>query len=546
MDLINRQVSRAARLLWTQTILNILSWCLIVSFTACFVAMLVPKIWFFPYTFSSWSTSWLVGSAVVSGIVTLSIALLYRPSKLHSAMELDRRFGLRERISSALQMEPNEQLTNIGDALLKDATAKAEKIDVRDHFPVRSAPQTPWVMLPFVACLALFWVPDAENGAIAKLPDDSNSERLNNIKNQTRPILNQIKKQRQVLEEKGLQEAADEFKKLEKKLEDIQKANTLNSKKLLSDFNEIKKEMEQRKESLGGSDSLKKALDTLKNMDKGPAEKIADALKDGDFEKAGSELEKMLEQMKSGKVTDDQKKQLTKQLEQMQKALEKSLENQQNAVEEAKNELAKAKNAGDVETAAKLQKKLEQLQANAKQAKAVQAVQANLQKAQKAMEQGDEKAAQQALEELQGEMGQLAEDQESLQEMEEMMEDLKNAKSSSACSECDGGGCSKCKSDKESKPNKNGKGEGKGSGDREESESDVKNFDSQVREEMRKGETVYGGKVGGRNRKGATKEDVRDAVLSATPDDPDAIENMTLPKAQRDQQRDYFNSIRDK
>ena len=99
---------------------------------------------------------------------------------------------------------------------------------------------------------------------------------------------------------------------------------------------------------------------------------------------------------------------------------------------------------------------------------------------------------------------------------------------------------------KKANSKKNAKGEGKGAGDREEKEHGVKNFDSQVRDEMRKGETTFGGKVGGPNRKGITKEEVREALLSSKPDDPDAIENMSLPKAQRDQQRDYFNSLRDK
>ena len=545
MDSINRQIARASRLLWTQTILNILSWCLILAFSICFVALLVPKIWFLPYTFNSWSLIWLSACGGAAALVTGIISFYYRPSRLHSAIELDRRFGLRERISSAMQLDPEARQTAVGDALLKDAAAKAERIDVRDHFPVKTSPQTPWVLLPLLSCIALFWVPDAELPAIAKLPGKA-AERLNNIKNQTKPILAQIKKQREALEEKGLQDAADEFKRLEKKLEDLQKTNTLDSKKLLSDFNEIKKEMEQRKESLGGADSLKKALDSLKNLDKGPAEKVADALKDGDFDKAGKELEKMLEQMKSGNLNDEQKQQLAKQLEQMQKAIEKSQEQQKQAIEDALKELAKAEKSGDMDAAAKMQKKLDQLNANAKQSKAAQAVKAQMKKAQEAMEKGDEQGAQQALEELQAELAEMADDQEALQEMESMMDDLQNAKKASACAECNGDGCGKCNSDKKGKDSKNSKGEGKGAGDREEEETDYKNFDSQVREQMRKGETVFGGKVGGPNRKGTTKEEVRDAVLNATPDDPDAIENMTLPKAQRDQQRDYFNSIRDK
>ena len=545
MDLINRQISRARRLLWTQTILNLFSWCLIIAFSVCFFGLLIPKIWFLPFTFASWSRIWLIGGGLAAAIVAGTTSLFYRPSVLYSAIEIDRRFGLRERLSSAVQLEAGERQTPIGEALLSDAALKAERIEVPEHFPIRTAVQTPWVALPFLACVALFWVPDAELPAIENLLG-STSERLTNIKNQTKPILAIIKKRREDAEEKGLQEAADEFKKIEKKLEDFQKSSTVDSKKMLSDFNEIKKEIERKKESMGGSDSLKKALDNLKNIDKGPAEKVADALKDGNFEKAGDELEKMLNQMKSGNMTDDQKKQLASQLDQMQKAIAKAQDQEKQAIEEAKKELVKAQNSGDLEKVAKLQKKVEQMEANAKKSKAMDSVKASMQKAQKAMEAGDEKTAQEALESLKEELGELAEDQESLQEMEDMMADLQNAKKSTGCNECNGAGCAKCKSDKEGKDKKNAKGEGKGAGEREEKEDGVKNFDSQVREQMRKGETTFGGKVGGPNRKGVTREQVRDAVLSSKPDDPDAIENMSLPKAQRDQQRDYFNSLRDK
>jgi len=505
---------------------------------------MVPKIWFLPYTFDSWSKIWFIGAGLSAAIVAAIISLFYRPSAIHSAIEIDRRFGLRERISSAMLLDPTEKRTAVGEALLQDAETKAERIEVAEHFPIRSAPQTPWVVLPFLACIAMFWVPDADLPLLNKLPG-ATSERLTNIKIQTQPILEMIKKKREEAEEKGLQDAADEFKKIEKKLEDFQKSSTIDSKKMLSDFNEIKKEIERKKESMGGSDSVKKALENLKDIDKGPAEKIADALKEGDFDKAGNELEKLLNQMKSGNLTEDQKKQLTKQLDQMQKALEKAQANEQKAIEEAKKELAKAQNSGDLEKTAKLQKKIEQMEANAQKAKAMNAVKASMQKAQKAMEKGDQKGAQEALESLQEELGELASDQESLQEMEDMMDDLQMVKKSASCSDCEGAGCAKC-NEKKAKDSKNSKGEGKGAGDREEQEHDVKNFDSQVREQMRKGETTFGGKVGGPNKKGATREEVRAAILSSQPDDPDAIENMSLPKAQRDQQRDYFNSLRTK
>jgi hypothetical protein len=90
-----------------------------------------------------------------------------------------------------------------------------------------------------------------------------------------------------------------------------------------------------------------------------------------------------------------------------------------------------------------------------------------------------------------------------------------------------------------------GEGEGRGVGDRAEKETGVKEYDAQVREQMRKGETVSGGESKGRNRKGISREELQEAVRSSKPDAPDAIENLDLPKAAREQLREYFDSLRD-
>lgn len=90
-----------------------------------------------------------------------------------------------------------------------------------------------------------------------------------------------------------------------------------------------------------------------------------------------------------------------------------------------------------------------------------------------------------------------------------------------------------------------GLGEGQGSGERPEEAEDVDFFDSRVRDQMKKGETVYGGKVGGDNRKGTTQSEVQDAVLTSLSEEPEPLDDTPLPKLQREHSRDYFNSLRE-
>ncbi len=558
METIHRQLVKAWRRLWLQSWINTFGWSLMIAMSLCFAALLIPKIWFLPYTFASWSRIWLVSSLAVATVVATVIAWVRRPSRIAAAVEIDRRFALRERCSSALDLCQSDRESAIGQALLRDAASQLERIDVRDQFPIRPAPQIAWIALPIAACVALFWIPDAES-KLDSLLSQSASERIVNIKNTTEPLLKAIEKKRQEAEVAGDLEAAEEFKKIQDQLNKLTNANEADKKKIIADLNAMKQELQQKRDALGGAERMKKTMEGLKDLDKGPAEKMAKAMQEGDFKQAENELEKMIESLKSDKLNAEQSKQLEKQLEQMQKAMAEAMEQREQLRQDAQKELEKAEKEGNTEKVAALRKQLEKLQGAEKQAKALEKIQGKLAECKACMNQGDKQGAAKALQEMQEQLAELAEDQENAEALEDMIEQFEDAKSATKCDQCQGQGCEACKKDGQGKAGKgkgkgkgekgqkpgDGQGEGQGEGDRDESESEFKNYDAQVRDEMRKGETINGGKVGGKNRKGVTREQTREAVLNSEPDEPDAIENIQLPKAQRDQLKEYFDSLRD-
>jgi chemotaxis protein histidine kinase CheA len=559
MQILHKQLAKVWRRLWLQSWLNHLGWFWIAAFTVCFVAMLVPKFWFIPYTFDSWSRVWMIGAAIAAIGLSLLRSWWTSPSRLAAAVELDRRFSLRERCSSALVLESQDRDSAVGKALIQDTQHQLERIDIRDQFPIRPAPQIGWTALPMAACIALFWVPDAQIVS-DPMAGNSPSQPMVNVKNSTQPILKAVQKKRQEAEEAGDLEAAEDFKRIEDKINALRNTQEADRKKVLADLNSIKQELQQKRDALGGGDRMKKSLENLKDLDKGPAEKLAKALKDGDLEQAEKELEQVIEGLKSGSLDEQQAKQLEKQLEQMKKAIQEAQSKREQAKEEARRELEKAEQEGNTEKAAALRKQLEKLGDGEKESQAMEKIQSQLAKAQQAMKEGDKQAAAKALEEMQEQIGELSENQANSEELEEMLEQFEEAKNASKCDQCQGEGCSECqkgskgnqgkkgqrgeKGKGKGKGNGDGMGEGQGEGDRDEEESDFNEYDAQVRDQMRKGETINGGKVGGKNRKGVTREEARDAVLSSQPDEPDAIENIQLPKAQRDQLKEYFNSLR--
>ncbi|MFN7734206.1 MAG: hypothetical protein ACK5OB_20080 [Pirellula sp.] len=558
MQTIRRQIQLAWRRLWLQNALHALGWTLLICFSVCFLVLLVPKILYVDYTFESLSRIALTLAATSAVAIAALIAWWRQPTELRAAVELDQRFGLRERASSAMNLPEIDRESAAGRALLEDAANKLQNIDVRDGFPVRPAPQLAWTLLPLAACLALFWVADAPAPSDSKLAS-ANSESVVNVKNTTAPLLKAVQKKREEAESQGDEESAEQFKRLEDQIRSLQNKAEADPKKVIADLNELKKELQQKRDSLGSADQMKKTMESLKAMENGPAEKLAKALQDGDLEKADRELGKMLDALKSGELSAEQAKQLEKQLDQMQKAMAEAKQEREQRLEEAKRELEKAEKEGNVEKAANLRKKLEQLEKADSQCQNGDKLGEKMAKAQQALKEGNQAEAAAALEEMQSELEEMLGEQQASDELQEMLDQIDDAKSASKCQSCKGAGCKECEGgNKDGKDGKgkgkgkgkgegkgDGEGEGQGVGDRDEKEADYKNYDAQVREEMRKGETVNGGKAGGKNRKGVSREETREAVLSSEPDRPDAIESIQLPKAQRDQVKEFFDSLRD-
>jgi len=635
MDKIRQQVAIASRRLFFQAWLVWLNWAVLVFFAIAFVLLLLPKL----IVWDGLPERWVVYCWSAAGVLALwsasAIAWWKRPSALNAAVEIDRRYCLRERCSSVLAIDSQARESAVGQALVRDAEHQLERIDLRDHFPVRPAPQWAWVALPLAACAALAWVPDADSAQRVAVKT-SKQDRVVAVKNATDPILKALQKKIEQAEEAGDQEAADAFKRLEGQVQKLQKGQDPDPKKVIADLNEIKKELQQKRETFGDSESFKESLEGLKDLDKGPGESMAKAMQEGDFGKAKDEIAQLAAKMAEGKLDPEQTKQLQNQMQKLREAMKESQEKRKDLIAEAKRELEDAEREGNTQKVARLRKELEKLESSNRASQAMDRLEKQLGALEKSLESGDKQAAADAMDSMQEQFEKLELDQKAADDLESMIQEINEAKESSKCSECNGEGCEECQGDSQSgsktgkksgsksgdksggksggagkkskagdgkkgssdgqdgegegqegqgdgegdsegegngqgkgdksaskqgdkggkskgkgkgggkgEGNGDGNGEGQGYGDRDEKETDYKEYDAQVRDQMKKGETVSGGESRGKNRKGVSREEVREAVRSSKPDAPDAIENIDLPKAARDQLREYFDSLRD-
>lgn len=543
MDHIRKQAKVARRRLFTERFLRFLPWTLSIALVVAIVGIALPKIMHLDVDPKIWFASWLGGAAVIAFITNCCLTVIGRPSMADSAVAIDKRFSLRERLSSALVLSKEDRDTELGQALVDDANARAEKLDVRDEFTWGFTRKLLLPVLPAILAAAMWYIPNQPAPEVEPVKSKTS---LTQVKNATKPILEMIKKQRKDAEDKGLNAAVDFFKKLEGDLAKMQKNAKLDTKQSLAKLNDIKKQLDERRQELGSSESLRKNLQNLEKFEAGPAEKLAEALKSGDFQKAEKSMEELLKKMQNGEMGEQDIQKLTKQLDKLQKAMSEAAQKQEQAKQALQEQIQQAQDSGDMQKAAQLQRKMEQMQANDANMAQMQQMADMLAKAQQSMQQGDMQEAQQSLEELADQLQQMNQSDQELKDLDELMDSLAQSKSQMKCDSCKGSGCQQCMMG--SMPGQipgQGMGEGRGAGARPEEENDVDFFESQVREKMKKGEIVYGGKVGGKNKKGEARAEIQDAVLTSLSEEPEPLDDTPLPKLRKDHAREYFNSIRE-
>jgi DNA repair exonuclease SbcCD ATPase subunit len=555
MDEIKRQVGRAQRRLIGQQFLAIVVWSLFATLLIAAAGLAVPKIWALNVPHDIWTYSWL-GGGFAAGLVAAAVwTYVVRRSAIEAAIELDRRFGLKERVSSALALNEEERATEVGQALLADTIRRVERIDVREQFPVKPNWRFALPVIPAAVIAGLLLVPNTalENKASA------NNESSKAVKEALRKEVQKLQQKLAAKKEEKRAESEEELqtdqllREVAKKMSDLQNKDGLDKKQVQIKINEMAKEIEKRQQELGGAREMRKQLDRLSKVEKGPAEKLADALKEGDFKEAMKQLEQLQQNMKEGKLDDKAKEQLAKQLEQLQQKLQEMAMEQKEAREKLEQEIAKKLAQGDNEGAQKLQEKLDQMNQGGRQAenmldKLAQKM-GQCAECMKQGMQGDPKEAAEKLGDLAKAMKEAQNQLDQLENLDEVLDQLADAKDALNGKAGNGKDAAEGNMQFSNNMNKNGRpgrgmGAGRGAGERPENEVETRTYLSRVDGKTQKGEAVRYGDAGGKNIAGKSKEEIRAELQSAAGKDPDALNEQNLPREQREHAKQYFEKFR--
>ena len=551
MDQLHEQVARARRRLVLEQFLARVVWCVFAALVVAAVAIAVPRLIAIPSLPLRWDAICLI-AAVAAGVVIAGVwTYLAHRSDLEAAVEIDRRFDLRERVASSLSLSPDDQTTDAGKALVNDAIRAVGRLDIGSKFRVQLSRRAWLPLVPAIIAFALVLFVNTREAA-SNLDPNSAANVKEQIKNATESARKKLEEQHKLADKQGLKEAGDLFKQIEQGTKELTEKKDIDKTKAAVKLNDLAKQLEERREQLGGKEAIQKQLQSMKSMGAGPGEKVAQAMKDGDWKKATEEIGKLAKQLQDGKLNDKEKEELAKQLGEMKDKLEAAAEAHQQAMNDLKKQIEQEKHDGNLTKAGELQQKLDDMKKQQPQMDRLQQMAQHMGQAQQGLQNGNAGKAGSAMAQMAQQMDQMEKEAGEAPILDAAMNQLEMAKDAMVCPNCQGKGCEMCQGG--GKPgnaqNPNGKpgsglGQGKGNGSRPEERNNTNLRDTQVHQNPGRGAAVFGGLVEGPNIKGQVEQSIKDEMASqaAEPADPLTIER--LPRNQREQAEQYFDALRE-
>jgi flagellar biosynthesis/type III secretory pathway protein FliH len=547
MNRIESKVAAAQRRLILGRFGRALCYTLFAALIVATIAIVLPALRVMDINFQNWIYVWVGGSTLAAVLAAAMYAVITAPSKAVVAEEVDRRFGLRERLSSSITLADDQRESDFGAALMSDAEKRADQLAVADRFALKPS-KLGWLpisIIPVLAIVLLLAEPMSESSASSATKTDAAATKQ--VQTVAKQLKKRVQQQRRKAEAEGLKEATEMYEKMEAELDKISKREKMDRKDAMIAMNDLKKKLEERRQQLGSSEQMRKAMSQMKGLDAGPGEKVAKSIEKGNFDKAKSLVKDLADQMRSGKLSDKEKEQLKKQINQMKDALKQAAEQHEQKKQELQEKIDKARKEGRGNDAAKMQQQMNELQQKDEQMQKMAQMAEAINAAAKAMENGESGEAADALEQMAEELGEMADEMSELEDLESAMDQLSQSKEQMRCKQCQGAGCQACQGNGFGSGDGEGFGLGRGSGagDRPESEDDTNTYETQVRGKVKKGKAIISGFADGPNRKGVTREDVKAAIESAISEESDPSENQTLPRTEREHTQQYFNQLRE-
>ncbi|OHB85562.1 MAG: hypothetical protein A2V98_20195 [Planctomycetes bacterium RBG_16_64_12] len=535
MEQINRQVRKAQRQLALNRFVRVLGWCWFVTLLIAAALIVLDK--FRPTGVQPWI--WGAGAVGLGVLAAAFWAATRGRGPIDAAIEIDRRFRLKERVSSALAMSDQERETPLGQALVDDAERRVRRIDLSEHFAISPGRQLLLPLIPAaIAVLVALFLPAAANSRAQANTDPKVKEQ---IENSSKDLRRKLVEKRKRAQEQGLKDAEELFKRLEEGTDDLPDRSKGQVKQAMVKLNDLARQIKDRRQELGGADQVRQQLDQLKSIERGPADEFLKAVKQGDFGKAIEELEKLKAKVAEGNLDDQQRQQLAKQLDQMQEKLQKLVDAHRQAQEDLEKRINQARQEGRGADADNLQQQLDALRQQMPQMNQLQNLAEKLGKCGQCLRDNQLQEAGDMLDNVQADVASLQEQLGELDMLNEALGQLAQCRDQMNCPQCQGRGCGAC----QGKIPGVGLGAGRGKGDRPEEENDVSFYDTRATVKTGQGSASVVGEVDGRNYRGDVQLEMHQQYQAARRQSADPVTVQHLPRGYQEHALDYLDRLRE-
>ncbi len=261
-----------------------------------------------------------IGFSIVFAAVILGIWIYKRPSKLQISLLLDERMGLKERFSTALNI--SDQHDAFSEAACREALNKAQSLNLQGHFPIKLSKGWVYTSTLWLIVVLLFaFMPQKDLLGIENRKEKENQSAIQKEKaeSKVKEAAESVKLTMNKISDPNIAEALGKLNQMPAgaKPEDVKR----DAIRQLGDLSEKVKDM-QKSETLASMKMMQEMLKQLKGSPDSFSSKLRMELAKGNFGQASALLKQMQNELKEGKLSEEQKKQLSDQMQALAKALD--------------------------------------------------------------------------------------------------------------------------------------------------------------------------------------------------------------------------------
>jgi cysteinyl-tRNA synthetase len=282
---------------------------------------------------------------IAAGAAALAAGALRRAGALEAALVADAQARLKERLTSALTVV--SPATDVERALVADARARAEKLRAADAVPFVPPREIRWLPAPLlIALLAALLLPSMDLlGRRARAREAAATTAL--LREQAKKL--EVKKQ-DLLERAKVQKLTEAPKAAQEmqKLAELMKTGAPDKKEAMARISKLADDLDRKQEQYKDrQETGRRIMDALAKNAPKEETRLERLTREGKFDQAAQELERLRDQLAKGDLPVDQREKLKQALDRMRDRMAEQLDKSESGGRELKALSDMAKGLGE-------------------------------------------------------------------------------------------------------------------------------------------------------------------------------------------------------